>query len=153
MRFHMHTIRSFCGAALGLILAVTLLGAADRRAPAEFERAPVTGHITCGGHPLYGMSIMFQQIDPGDWMASGTLGPDGSFRMQPWNRFDCEGLVTGTYRVYLLPYVGGATASSVDLRYRNPRTSGLLVHVGPGWNDVSISLPAPGRGPTLAQYH
>lgn len=151
MSVHIHTMRSYCHKALGLTLVVILLGWAYASLSDEIELAEVTGRVTCGGHPLRGMWIVFLETGPRGFTASGTVEADGSFRMKPWGGHDRGGVAPGTYRVYFLSKVPGAIESAVDAKYQNPATSDLLVHVGPSWNDFAFSLPTPGRGPTLAQ--
>jgi hypothetical protein len=151
MNVHIHTMRSYCHKALGLILVVILLGWVYASPSGEIELAKVTGRVTSGGHPLGGTRIVFLETGPRGFMASAMLQADGSFRMKPWGRFGREGVAPGAYRVYFIPKTPGATMSAVDEKYQNPVTSDLLVHVGPGWDDFAFSLPAPRRGPTLAQ--
>jgi hypothetical protein len=96
MPFHLHTIRSCCGAALGVILAVALLGAAYR-SPKAPEWARVTGRVSCAGRPVGGMLAIFEPADLHNHEATSPVGADGSFRVEPR---DDEGLVPGTYRVF-----------------------------------------------------
>jgi hypothetical protein len=151
MNVHIHTMRAYCHKVLALILVIILLGWAYAPRSGGLELAKVTGRVTCGGHPLGGVWIMFLEAGPRGFTASGMVQADGSFRMKPWSRISREGVAPGTYRVYFIPKTLGALESAVDEKYQNPVTSDLLVHVGPAWNDFAFSLPAPGRGPTLAQ--
>ncbi len=153
MSVHIHTTRSYCAGALGLILAAVLLGWVYAPRVSKIELGVVIGRATCGGCPIAGTWVVFQTPDSRAYMACGLVHADGSFRMQPWDNFDGEGLATGTYRVYIL--TGNSPSAPrypIDARYRAPETSDLLVHVGPAWNDVVLSLPDAGRGPTLAQH-
>jgi hypothetical protein len=151
MNVHIHTMRSYCQKVLSLILIVILLGWAYALRSGDIELAKVTGRVTSGGHPLGGMWVMFLEDGPRGFTAAGMAQADGSFRMRPWGRIGRDGVAPGTYRVYFIPKTPGATMSAVDVKYQNPATSDLLVHVGPAWNDFAFSLPQPGRGPTLAQ--
>jgi hypothetical protein len=151
MNVHIHTMRSYCHKALGLILVVILLGWAYASRSGDIDLARVTGRVTSGGHPLGGTWIVFLEDGPRGFMASDMLQADGSFRMKPWSRLRREGVAPGTYRVYFIPKTRGTRMLAVDEKYQNPATSDLLVHVGPAWNDFAFTLPAPGHGPTLAQ--
>ena len=139
MPFHIHTLRASCAGALGVMLAVILLGWAYSPAE-EYPLAPVTGRVTCGDHPLGGMWVLFEEDAPRGFTACAEIRPDGSFRMQPWGTFDREGVKPGTYRVRFVGHPLDAVAVPVAPRYRSTATSGLLVHIGPSWNDVEFSL-------------
>jgi hypothetical protein len=154
MSVHIHTMRSYCAGALCLIpaLAVIPLGGAYEPRWGEFELAAVTGRVTCGGRPLNGMAtIHFLAADDHRFDAYGWLNPDGSFRLQTWSNLSGEGIVPGKYRVYFDTSCSAAVESLVDRKYQDPRTSDLLVQVGPPWNDFLFSLPEPGPEPFLAQ--
>jgi hypothetical protein len=152
MPVHVHTARSAFAAALGLITAAILLGWAYRPPPSEFELVTVTGRATCGGRPLSDTVIVFEETAPRGVTAIGMIRPDGSFRMVPWGNLGRDGVPPGTYRVYFLAQTEAASESEVAPRYRASATSDLVVHVGPGWNDLTFTLPAAGRGPMLAQH-
>jgi hypothetical protein len=152
MTVHVHTLRAYCCGALGVGLAVILLGWAYAPRSGESVLAKVTGRVTCEGHPLGGMWVIFTDTGPRDFTACGPVHADGSFRLSPWGNSSRDGVPPGTYRVYFIQDPTAVLRSSVDEKYRNPRTSDLLAHVGPGWNDFAFSLPRPGRGPTLAQH-
>jgi hypothetical protein len=132
-------------------MAVILLGWAY--APTrEFELAAVTGRVTCGGHPLGEMEIVFLPADERGLNGAGVVHPDGSFLVRTLNHPGNEGLVPGKYRVCFSTFTSAAAGSSVDRKYQHPQTSGLLVQVLPGSNEFVFSLPEPGLDPTLAQH-
>jgi len=149
MPVHIHTLRACCAAALGLILAVILLGVAYAPPRAEADLASVTGRVTCGGHPPGKTLIVFAGGGPRGTPGADLVGADGSFRLRAGN-FD--GLVPATYRIYFLPFAGAAPDASVDRKYLRPETSDLRVRLEPGRNDVAITLPGAARGPTLARH-
>jgi hypothetical protein len=152
MYVHLHTMRSCCSGALGLILAAFLLHWAYTPPPEEFELFPVTGRVTYGGRPLGGTWVVFEEEGRRGFTACSELRPDGSFRMDSWGQFNRDGIPTGTYKVFFAGSTLDAPETPIDPKYQDPRTSGLLVHVRPDWNDFVFSLPDPGRGPTLAQH-
>ena len=149
MLFDFRKIRSVCAVAIGVILAALLLGHAHAPPRYEFELAAVTGRATCGGHPLGGMLVMFDKINPPGNLTAGSVMADGSFRMETG---DQPGLVPGAYRVFFHPEFPDAPEPTIDPKYRDSRTSGLLVHIEPGWNEVTFSLPGAGRCPTLPSH-
>jgi hypothetical protein len=117
--------------------------------PRDFDLVAVTGRVTCGGHPIGGVSVIFQATDPHGYMATCPVMEDGTFRMEPRNH---RGLIPGTYRACVVPDRPDAPEAAVALEYQDPRTSGLLVRVGPDWNDIAFTLPGPGRVATLARH-
>ncbi len=151
MPVHIHTLRSYVAGALGVILAVSLLRGAYTPT-SEFELVPVSGRVTCGTHPLGGMWVVFEEDTPRGLTACGRIKEDGSFRMQPWGEFDRDGMPAGTYRVHFIGHPSSTPEWSVNSKYQDAATSGLLVHVGPDWEDIVFTLPDTGRGPTLAQH-
>jgi hypothetical protein len=148
MPFRLHTMRSCCGAALALILAVTVLGEVHRPPAADLKPATVTGRVTCGGRPLGGMSVIFEATDPHGHAVTGPVMADGSFRM---GRRDNKGLVPGTYHVYFVRHPSGPDPR-IDPRYQDPGTSGLVVRVGPDWNEIVFYLPGRDGGPTVVRH-
>jgi hypothetical protein len=152
MPLRLHTMRSYGAAAVVVIPAVTLLGGAYRSPAGAPELAQVVGRATCEGHPLGGMWILFLEDGPRGFTASDLIEADGSFRMKPWSRLDREGVAPGTYRVYFIPKESGMPDPSLDPKYEDPGTSGLLVRVGPGWNEIVFSLPGPDLGPTIVRH-
>jgi len=152
MPWHVHTMRSYCAGAFIVIPAAALLGAAYPSPSEAPELARVVGRATCGGHPLGGMWIMFLEDGPRGFMAGGLVETDGSFRMKPWGQLDREGVAPSTFRVYFIPKKSGVPDPSLDPKYEDPGTSGLLVRVGRGWNEIVFSLPGPDLGPTVIRH-
>jgi len=96
MPHHLHTERSYCGAALCVVLTVSLLGAVSSSPSGESERALITGRATCGGHPVGSMWIVFEKIGPRGCNVASPVMADGSFRLEPRRG---SGLPPGVYRI------------------------------------------------------
>src|SRR5947209_17348607 len=152
MPIHVHTLRTACGAAIGVTVAAILLDWVYQPPPSEFELAAVTGRVTCGGRPLRDALIVFEETGRRGFMAVGATRPDGSFRMEPWADRHHHGVAPGTYRVYFIPRTRTSMASGLAFKYRTSGTSDLIVHVGPGWDEFELSLPHARGRPTLAQH-
>jgi hypothetical protein len=152
MPLHLHTMRSYCAGAFLVIPAAALLSAAYPSPSDMPELARVVGRATCGGRPLGGMRIIFQEDGPRGFTASGLVEADGSFRMKPWGQLGRDGVAPGTYRVYFISNESGMPDPWLEPRYEDPGTSGLEVRIGPGWNEVVYSLPGPDRGPTVVRH-
>jgi hypothetical protein len=105
----------------------------------DSELAQVSGQVTCADHPVPG-TIYFMSDQGGDPFAVGPVKPDGSFQLYMNGLRDRRGAAPGTYRVVVRPRVPDQTGSSVDSKYQDPRTTDLLVHVGPDWNYVRLNL-------------
>jgi hypothetical protein len=153
MPVHIHTLRSYCAGTLGLLILAMVgipLSQAYEPPAREFELAEVTGRVTCGGRPLGGMAtIHFKAADDDRFDALAALHPDGSFRLQHVRYLGGEGIVPGLYRVYFFTTSWAVARSSVGEKYQDPRTSDVLVEVGPSWNDFVFSLPEPAPDPSL----
>lgn len=147
MQVHLHTLRTAFAATLGIIVAIGLLRWAYPPPPADHEIVPVSGRATCGGQPLAGMVVVFEEAGPRDLIAFAKVQADGSFRVRPWGDDEVYGVGPGTYRVYFVGPGAAGSESRIDPKYENPRTTDLLVHVGPEWNDFTFTLPAAERGP------
>jgi hypothetical protein len=138
MAVHIHTMRLWCARALGLSLAILLLGWVfwPRRA---YEVAQVDGRVTYAHHPFGGV-IYFMPEDEHGPTAIGPVDRDGSFRLYVDGYRHQQGAVPGTYRVFVRPRSPDRFAPDVDPKYQDPRTSHLLVHVAPDWNYVRLDL-------------
>ena len=65
------------------------------------------------------------------------LNPDGSFRVQ--NMIGSyNGAAPGRYHAHLYTRTLGPV---IPPKYRDSRTSGLEIEIGPNWNEVAIDLP------------
>jgi hypothetical protein len=97
MPVHIPTMRSWCSGALGLTLAVILLGWTNAPHSPDVQRTQVTGQVTCAGVPFAGM-IHFQPKDERCPDAVGLVNPDGSFRLSSRLYLYNDAVVPGRYR-------------------------------------------------------
>ena len=134
-----HTLRHYFAAALGLCVAVILLGWAYAPPALDIELAPVVGQVTYADHPFSGM-ISFLAEDQRSPSAYGPLDSDGSFRLYMNGVTHRPGAAPGTYRVVIHPQKADKIGSRVDPKYQDPRTSGLRVQVAADWNDLRFDL-------------
>lgn len=118
------------GSYLTLTLALTLLaGCGDGRPPVY----PVTGSVTYKGKPAGGAVVMLVPAGGGAYSPTGTVGPDGGFRLTTFAPDD--GAPAGDYTV--LVTWRPAKKSSLDPdgpdklgnRYANAATSKLSATV------------------------
>ena len=137
MSAHIHTVRGWCARAL--MLVPLLLGWAMASVSKDSELAQVSGQVTCADHPVTG-TIYFLSDQGGAPFAVGPVKPDGSFQVYMNGLRDRRGAVPGTYRIVVHPRVADQTGSRVDSKYQDPRTTDLLVRVGPDWNYVRLNL-------------
>ena len=139
MSVHIHTMRNWCARALVLVPAPALLLLAWAVAPGSnnFELADVSGRVTCADHPFSGEIYFMPDHGP---FAMGQVNPDGSFQLYVNGHPDLRGAFTGTYRVVVQTRVPDKMGSRVDSKYQDPRTTDLLVPVGPDWNYVHFNL-------------
>jgi hypothetical protein len=136
---HNHTLRHYFAGALGLCVAVILLGWVYAPPQQDIELVPVVGQVTYADHPFSGM-IYFLAEDQRYPDANGPLDSDGSFRLYMNGLRKCPGAAPGTYRVVICPRNADEFGSRVDPKYQDRRTSDLLVQVAPDWNDVRFNL-------------
>jgi hypothetical protein len=139
MSVHTHTLRDWCAYALLLVPAPLLLGWVWAPASRDFEVAQVSGQVTCANQPFSG-AIYFLPVEEGGTDATGPVNRDGSFQVYAHGIRNQPGAVPGTYRVVVRPLVADQAGSRVDSKYQDSRTTDLLVHVGPGWNDIRFNL-------------
>jgi hypothetical protein len=108
----------------------------------------VDGKVTFqDGKPLPGGFIFLIPTRRDGWEASGTIQPDGTFRLES---LGLDGAVPGDYKVRLAldsPASGrGArkkkttAAPPIDRKYLDENSSGLTVTVPPGGGPVAVRL-------------
>ena len=113
------------------------------------EMASVSGKVTYKGQPITQGTISFQPVDPDGRIATGTIGPDGSYSLQTEEPGD--GALLGQYRVgiaargeeQVLDYIPAKPVkpkSQIPLQYENPETSGLTATVKSGRNNFPFDL-------------
>ena len=99
------------------------------------ELAKVSGQLKLSGRPLGDVCLCLDRGD--EHCAFGWLQEDGSFWLNNMRWFD-GGAEPGQYCVHLYTGQGGPQFPE---KYRDTRTSGLVLDVGSGWNDFRIDLP------------
>ena len=139
MSVHIHTMRNCCARAFVLVPAPLLVGWALALGSDHFELAEVSGRVTFADQPFSGM-IYFEPDRGRGPVAMGQVNPDGSFQLYVNGQPELRGAVPGTYRVFVHLRVPDKTGSSLDSKYQDPRTTDLLVPVGPDWNYVRFNL-------------
>ncbi len=139
MLIHTHAMRKWCATALVLVPAPLLLGWASAPESRDSRLVPVSGRVTCTDRPFSGM-IHFLPEDRRVAHAMGPVKPDGSFQVYVNGQMNLCGAVPGTYRVVLQPRLSDKAGSRVDNKYRDSRTTDLVVHIGPDWNYVRVNV-------------
>jgi hemoglobin len=92
--------------------------------------ASVEGKVTYKGRPLTEGKIEF--VPPDGKRLSAPVQPDGTYRLE-------KGAAPGKYRV-VIQTQAGKDAVRIPARYADPATSGLIVEVRPGRNNLDIEL-------------
>jgi hypothetical protein len=139
MPVHIHTMRKYCARALLLVPVTLLLGWASAAGSKNLELAEVSGRVTCADQPFSGLIYFLPEHVSGP-ISIGAVNPDGSFELHVHGRLNRRGAVPGTYRVLIRPRVSDKTGSRLDKKYQDPRTTDLLVNVGPNWNYLRLNL-------------
>jgi hypothetical protein len=158
---------SGCGTRLWNVLLLlslsTCLAACAGCGPRGPQTVPVSGKVTFDGKPVTAGTIMFWP-NSGEAVASGQLGPDGSYRLT--THPNAEGAVPGVYRVTIAvnaddPALAAKAAGkqrelgplagpvrplvqvpgTVPLSYGDRQTSPLTAEVKPGPNTIDFNLP------------
>lgn len=121
------------------------------------EIAPVSGIVELDGQPMTGFhhaAVVFTPV--GGRLATGKIGPDGTFRLTTYGAED--GAVVGTAKVSVSATVDAPAAKSADrlgasVRWVIPRkfgsadASGMTCEVRPGEeNQIRIALKSDGTG-------
>jgi hypothetical protein len=141
MSVHLHRARQWTGWTLGAVAMAPI--ALCLGSPPEISRtAPVTGRVTCSGHPIGDATICLDAN--GQHSACALLQPDGSFRVIGTMWVD-EGALPGRYHAHLYTHSKGP---KIPPKYGDPKTSGIELHVVPGWNDFRIDLASSPNDPS-----
>ncbi len=139
MPVHIHTMRKFCARALLLVPVLLLLGWALAAGSNNLKLAEVSGRVTCSDQPFSGQIYFLPEHVSGP-ISLGAVNPDGSFELHVHSQLNPRGAVPGTYRVLIFPRVSDRIGSRLDKKYQDPRTTDLLINVGPDWNYLSLNL-------------
>jgi hypothetical protein len=132
---HIHTLRTVAGWILGLgaVLTSIALAAPIGASTPRAGLVPVTGQVTLNGQPAGDVMMCFDAADRHSAYACSRA--DGSFELfsPGWGM----GAVPNRYRVHLFSLPSGP---ALPARYQDVRTSGLVVEVGPDWDELSFDL-------------
>ena len=135
MSVHLHHTRQLAAWILGAAALSPFALCFASPTSEQTNLSPVTGRLTIAGRPAGDMTLC---LDEGDLhSAYGALEHDGTFRLSNMRWID-DGAVPGRYRAHLLTHVDGVEVPS---RYRDSKTSGIVIDIAAGWNDFRIDLP------------
>jgi hypothetical protein len=132
------------GLAIGLLMGT---GCGDGRP----KRVPVAGRVLIDGRPL--AAGVIRVLPKGNRVASGTIGPDGRFRLTTFDVND--GCVTGKHPVVVdgsKSLSQTATQWLAPKKYANPGTSELTVEIGGPRDDVEIRVSWEGGKPFIEHF-
>jgi hypothetical protein len=134
---------SFCAGRWGLTVLCLLMAGCGPSG--DMATAPVNGKVTYNGSPLTSGTVMFVP-DQGP-AATGEIGRDGSYVLGTYGLKD--GAVLGSHKVTitaiadmgdLLPEAQATPPPVIPDKYLNQETSGLVVEVKSGNNEVNFDL-------------
>ena len=104
--------------------------------------ATVTGKVVFPDKtPLSKGNVVFNPADDNKLAAQAVIQDDGSFRLG--TRTASDGARPGKYQVSIEPYEDKTTGRPIDVRFENPKTSGLEYTVVAGPNDFTITVQKP----------
>jgi hypothetical protein len=121
------------GVALPLLMMAILPGCGgDRHGGPSVSVHPVSGKVVLAdGKPLTGGTIVLLPTGPDMMGASGTIGPDGTFRLSTYGADDGAG--AGDYVARIEPPASAnPTQKAPDLfppQFKDESTSGLKIHI------------------------
>jgi hypothetical protein len=121
---------------LWLMMIALLLVGCGSSGPARPALNPVKGKVTLAtGAPLAFGTIAFEPSGGRAYRCSGKIGTDGTFEMETGNE---KGATAGKYKVSIgLPV---NKSKSVPKKFQSDDTSGIVVEVVSGDNDLDIKL-------------
>jgi len=120
---------------LWLMMILMMMGCGGS-GPARPALNPVKGKVTlANGAPLASGTIGFEPAGGRAFRCSGKIGPDGTFEMETGAE---KGATAGKYRVSVI--LPPNKSKSVPKKYQSDETSGIVVEVVSGDNDLDIKL-------------
>jgi len=118
------------------MMIVLLLGCGGSSGPARPALNPVKGKVTLGnGAPLAFGTIGFEPAGGRAFRCSGKIGPDGTFELETSSE---KGATAGKYTVSV--FLPPNKRNSVPKKFQSEDTSGIVVEVVSGDNDLDIKL-------------
>lgn len=134
MLVHLHRARQGMAWALGALALSPLALCFASPTTEPVGLAAVTGRLTIAGQPA---GEVFLCLDEGNiHTAYSWLRHDGTFRLSNMRWFE-GGAAPGRYHAHLYTFEGGP---AIPERYRDPKTSGIVMDVSSDWNDFQIDL-------------
>jgi hypothetical protein len=134
MSLHLHRARRWAGWAL-VVAGLSPFGFCFGLREVRPGPTPITGQVTMAGRPLTDSTICIDS--DGAHAAFAPLQADGRFELIPMNTHEGAEL-TGRFRAHLYNLKGNQKLPS---KVADPKTSGIEMNVGSGWNEFRIDLP------------
>ncbi len=100
----------------------------------DLNLSAVSGRVTYSGHPITNTYICFDS--DGGHSALSALQDDGSFQLVNF-QYNKPGAFPGQYHAHLGPHTN---APVVPAKYRDSRTSGVVIDVASDWSYLIIEL-------------
>lgn len=128
--------------ALGLALVAALGCGGGSTQPPFGDLHPVKGVVKRNGQPVAGGSVRFTpDPDPGQFVVTATVGPDGMFTLATIRATDQSGeqkpgAAAGSYKVLFIPGAGSQAAGG----YVEPVELPAPVAVKAGPNDLTVEV-------------
>ncbi len=136
MSIHLHRAREMATWFLVAAVLSPLAFCFAATVPGEsVELAKVSGQLKVSGRPLGDVCLCLDRGE--EHCAFGWLQEDGSFLLSNMRWYE-GGAEPGQYHAHMYTAKGGPQFPE---KYRDPRTSGLVLDVASGWNDFRIDLP------------
>jgi hypothetical protein len=108
--------------------------------------APVTGKVTYpDGSPATGGEVSLHHVDdPNVPSPVGYIQPDGTFTL--FTEKPGDGVAVGKYKVAVASPTddyGPKNPRPIDLKFADPKTSGIEFEVKPGANTLDVTVTRP----------
>ena len=119
-----------------LLMMIALVVGCGSSGPARPALNPVKGKVTLAtGAPLAFGSITFLPAGGRAFSCSGKIGSDGTFELETGSE---KGATAGKYKVFLS--IPSNKSNSVPKKFQSDETSGILLEIVSGDNDLDIKL-------------